>query len=83
MVQMGMREQDRIDLAGRHGQMPPIAQPQWLVTLKQTTIDQQPLVVVLDQVFKTGDGVGSAQKGDGDSHAVMVGAKGPGIGHSA
>ena len=73
MVKVGVREDDRVDVFGGHGQRLPIAQAQLLVALKQAAVDQQALVLVFDQVFGAGHGVGSAEEGDGGAHAPMVG----------
>jgi hypothetical protein len=68
-VSMRMGEQDGMDLLRRHGQGRPVAQPQPLVALEQSTFDPLALRTPLKQVFGTGDGVGCAQKGDCQAHA--------------
>jgi len=73
---MGMREQDRIDVAGFERGQVPIAQPQLFVTLEQTAIDEQALNAMLHKVLGPGDGIGSAQKSDVDAHAVSISRKG-------
>ena len=72
IVYMGMGEHDRIDLVRGHRQGRPVAQPQLLVALEQTAIDQQAVAVVLYQVLGAGHCVGSAQKSDVDTHAAML-----------
>ena len=69
VVNVGMRQQHRLDLAGHNGQGIPVAQTQLLVALKQTAVHQQALLLVLDQVFGAGDRVSPAQKSDGGAHA--------------
>jgi hypothetical protein len=60
VVQMGMRQDNGINVFGRGGAGIPIAQAKLFVTLKQAAIDQQFLAVVLNAVFGTGDCVSTA-----------------------
>ena len=70
-----MGQHHRIDVRGVGRQRVPVAQAQLFVTLKQAAIDQQPLLVVLNQVFGAGDGVGPSKEGDGGAHAGMLRSK--------
>jgi hypothetical protein len=72
VVEVGVRQQHRMDLARHHGQGPPVAQAQLLVALEQTAVHQQGVPVMLDQEFGAGDGVGAAQKSDVDAHGFMI-----------
>ena len=60
VVQMGVRQNDGVDVFGWGRARVPIAQAQLFVALKQTAIDQQLFAVVLNAVFGTRDGVGTA-----------------------
>jgi hypothetical protein len=57
---MGVRQNDGVDVFGWGRARIPIAQAQLFVALKQTAIDQQLFAVVLNAVFGTRDGVGTA-----------------------
>jgi hypothetical protein len=57
---MSVRQNDGIDVFGWCRARVPIAQAQLFVALEQTAIDQQFFAVVLNAVFGTGDGVGTA-----------------------
>jgi hypothetical protein len=41
----------------------PVQQPKIFKSLKQSTIDQNALTIMLDQVLRPGDSAGSTQKG--------------------
>ena len=62
VIEVGMGENDGVDVIWRKGQGRPIAQAKLLVALEQTAIHQQALAIVLNGVFGTGDGAGTAQK---------------------
>ena len=60
VVQMGVGQDNRINVFGWGRARIPIAQAQLFVALKQTAIDQQFFAVVLNAVFGTGDCVCTA-----------------------
>jgi hypothetical protein len=70
VVQVRVGEQYGVNLLRRYGQRRPVAQAQGLVALKETAVNQQTLLAKLDQVFRTGDGVGGAQKSDVQAHTA-------------
>lgn len=55
MVEMGVGEEDQIDRVGRNRKIRTIAQPEFFVSLKQTTIDEDAAACGFDQVARTGD----------------------------
>jgi len=58
-----MRQHDRLDAGRIDRQRFPVALPQVLQTLKQSTIDQDPMTVDLQQMLGSGDGPCGAEKG--------------------
>ena len=60
VVQVSMGQDDGIDLGCGLGQRVPVAQAQLLVTLEQTTVHQHAFAIMLDAVFGTSDGAGTA-----------------------
>ena len=68
VVQMGVGEDDGVDLVWADGQALPIALAQQLIALEQSAIDQQAVAAVADEVFGAGDGTGCAQEGDTNGH---------------
>ncbi len=63
VIEMGVREQNRIDPMGIDREAIPIAQPQRLEALKQAAIDQQSMVGTLNEVLGAGNGSSAAQEG--------------------
>lgn len=55
MVQVRVCQDDGVNRRGIDGQRRPVAQPQFLQTLKQTTVDQNPPAIHLEQMLRTGD----------------------------
>ena len=71
MVQMCVRQDDRIDLSCRHRHVLPVALAPLLLTLEEPAIDEYLKTVLstairsdVDQVFGTSDGARSPQKLD-------------------
>ena len=62
VVQMGVGEDDGVDVGRWHWQGRPVAQAQRLVALEQAAIDQQALAAVGHQIFGAGDRVGRTEK---------------------
>lgn len=62
MVDMRVREHDRVERVGRDRQRAPVAQPQVLGALERAAVDQHAPVAVLDQVFRAGHGFGRTEK---------------------
>src|SRR3546814_9566500 len=75
---MGMGENDCIDAGGRDRQRFPIEFTQIFHALKQAAIDQDALAVMLEQMFRTGDGSGGAKRGHGEHQAAFQFADGGG-----
>src|SRR3546814_17676504 len=73
---MGMGENDCIDAGGRDRQRFPIEFTQIFHALKQAAIDQDALAVMLEQMFRTGDGSGGAKRGHGEHQAAFQFADG-------
>jgi hypothetical protein len=71
VVEVGMGQHHRVDLAGCHRRRHPVAQPQLLVALEQPAVDQQALVLVLDEELGAGHGAGPAEEADLDAHAPI------------
>ena len=63
VIEMGVREQNRIDPMGIGREAFPIAQAQRLEALKQAAIDQQSMVGTLNEVLGAGNGSSAAQEG--------------------
>ena len=64
MVDMGVGQDHRIDGPRVHWQLRPVAQPQLFEALKQAAIDQDLFGARTDQIFRAGNGAGSAEKLD-------------------
>ena len=62
VIQMCVRQDDRVDGIRRHGQVGPIAQTQFLQALKKPAIEKHCRAVVLEQVFRPGDRARCAEK---------------------
>ena len=60
VVDVGMCQQHRIDVPRFNPQRGAVAQPQLLVALEQTAVDQNALAVMLNEKFGAGDGVGGS-----------------------
>jgi ribosomal protein RSM22 (predicted rRNA methylase) len=63
MIQVRMRQYDRIDVLGFNGQALPIKFAQVFQSLEQSAVDQDAGTAICDQVFGAGDGTGTAQAG--------------------
>ena len=63
MVEVGMGQHHRIDVARRHVQALPVEFTQVLQSLEQATIDQDACVATGEQVLGAGDSAGSAEAG--------------------
>ena len=59
VVEMGMRQNDGIDETRLDWQRRPVAKAKRLEALEQAAVDQQPAVVVLEQVLRAGHRPGS------------------------
>jgi hypothetical protein len=68
MVDMRVCENDCVDLGDGKREWVPVAHPQSLKPLEQTTIHQNLSAIVFDKVFGTCDGSGAAEKGDTGTH---------------
>ncbi len=64
VVQMGMRQDDGIDFAGRHRQILPVALAQFLEPLEQAGVDQHSRRARVEQVFRSRDGPRRPEEGD-------------------
>src|SRR3546814_13618199 len=73
---MGMGENNCIEAGGRDRQRFPIEFTQIFHALKQAAIDQDALAVMLEQMFRTGDGSGGATRGHGEHQAAFQFADG-------
>ena len=62
MIEMRVRQQNRVDLAGINGEARPIAQTQLLKALEQAAIDQQSMFGTFEEIFGARDSPGPAQK---------------------
>jgi len=62
VIEVGVREQNRVDPMGIDREAIPITQAQRLESLKQAAIDQQPMFGIFNEVFRAGDGSGPAQE---------------------
>jgi len=60
VIEMSMREQNRIDPMGVNREAIPIAQAQRLEALEQAAIDQESVVSTLDEVLGAGNGSSAA-----------------------
>src|SRR3546814_7306821 len=65
-----------IDAGGRDRQRFSIEFTQIFHALKQAAIDQDALAVMLEQMFRTGDGSGGAKRGHGEHQAAFQFADG-------
>ena len=64
VVEVGVGEDHRVELARRDARGRAVAQPQRLVALEHAAVDQQPCPRVVEQVARSGDGVGRACEGE-------------------
>ena len=67
MVDVTVREHDRIDRVGRHGEVVPIPLAQMLLTLKQSAIDQHAGAAHIEQMTRTRHHTRRAKKSDAGS----------------
>ncbi len=63
MVEMGVREKNRLDPMRINREAIPIAQAQCLEALKQPAIDQKSMAGILNEVLGAGNGSSAAQEG--------------------
>src|SRR3546814_16869264 len=70
-IEMGMGDNDCIEAGGRDRQRFPIEFTQIFHALKQAAIDQDALAVMLEQMFRTGDGSGGAKRGKGEHKSAL------------
>src|SRR3546814_19756641 len=76
VIEMGMGDNDCIDAGGRDRQRFPIEFTQIFHALKQAALDQDALAVMLEQMFRTGDGSGGSKRGHGEHQAAFTFADG-------
>ena len=62
MVQMGVRQDDRIQALGRNRKLIPVSETQILEALKQSAVEQNLLTAVFEKVFGPCDGARSTKK---------------------
>ena len=74
VVNVRVGEDHGVDLSRIDRQRRPVAQAQLLVALEQPAVDQYPRCALLNQVFRAGDGVGSAQKLEFHGRSLGAGA---------
>src|SRR5574338_765686 len=68
VIEMGVRENDRVDLVRCNRELGPIALAQQLEALEQTAIDENPMAACVDQMLRSGDGAGGAEELERDRH---------------
>ena len=62
VIDMGMGQDHGVDVAGRHGQVGPVAQAQFFQPLEQPAVDQDFTAAVPQQVFRACYRAGGAEK---------------------
>ncbi len=62
MVEMRMRQQNGVERIRLERQPLPVSQAQRFQALEKAAIDKVAFVASLDQILRTGDGTGRAQK---------------------
>ena len=72
MVEMGVGQNDGIDLAWINREACPVAKPERLETLEQAAIDEQTMIAALDQELRSGDRPGAAQKRQSQRQLSLV-----------
>ncbi len=65
VVDMGMREDDGVDVPCGDGQRLPVALAQLLASLEETAVDEHPLAVVLEEELGARDGARRAEEVNG------------------
>jgi hypothetical protein len=63
MIQVRVRQYNRIDVLGLNDKMLPVQLAQVLQSLEKSAVDQDAGIAICDQVFGAGDGTGTAQAG--------------------
>ena len=63
MIQVRVRQYNRIDVLGLNDKMLPVQLAQVLQSLEKSAVDQDAGTAICDQVFVAGDGTGTAQAG--------------------
>jgi hypothetical protein len=66
VVEVGVREDDGVNVVGLHWQWRAVTQAQLFVALEQAAVDHELLTVVLHQKLGAGHRTGPAQKSDAD-----------------
>src|SRR5574338_742556 len=68
VIEVGVRENDRVDLIRRDRELGPVALAQQLEALEQTAIDENPMAACVDQMLRSGDGARGAEELERDCH---------------
>jgi hypothetical protein len=71
VIDVRVRQQHPINRGRVDGQLVPIALLQLFRTFEKAAIDQQLLAFRFDQIFRAGDGAGSAEKSNFGNGAVL------------
>ncbi len=66
---MGVGENDGFNAARFDWERRPVLEAQRLEALKQAAVDEQPMVLLLHQIFRSGHRTGAAEKGEVETHA--------------
>ncbi len=80
VIDVRVREDDRVDRRGMNRQRPPVAAPQFLQSLKLTAINEETTTIDLEQVLRAGNGTGGAEKRQSshiDNEAPLSAKTGP------
>ena len=71
VIEMRVREDNRPDGAGLDRERRPVLQTQRFEALKQSAIDKQIVLLVLEQEFRAGHRAGAAQEGERHGHGTI------------
>ena len=68
VIEVRMRQHDRVERRGRDRQVPPVQLAQLLEPLEQPRIEEHPGLAGIEQILRAGDGAGSAEESKGEWH---------------
>ena len=71
VIEVRVRQDDRIDGVGRHGKRLPVPQPELLQSLEESAVDEHAAAAMFEQVFRAGDRARGAEKRQ-LSHAATI-----------
>ena len=64
VIEMGVGENGGVNRIRAHRKWCPVSEPQYFVTLKQSAVDEEPALVVVENIAGAGNGACSACEGE-------------------